>query len=124
MTATPAPAPAGAINAEAALSDEILQAARGIVERNDSYFERQSWSGAGKKNLPLLILLDYLIGACEPLANAVADNAWDDTCPIPADGAKRLAEDLHRIADTISAAAAAPDASAWSLPSCTGKELV
>lgn len=122
MTATSAPT--RAINAEGALSDQILQAARAIVERDDTYYERQAWKGAGKKNLPLLILLDQLIGACEPLANAVADNAWDDTCPIPADGAKRLAEDLHRIADTISAAAAAPDASTWSLPSCTGKELV
>jgi hypothetical protein len=116
------------IAAEGALSDEILQAARALVERSiargHAYAPGYSWSNCGAKNPPLLTLLDMLIGACEPVAAAIADNAWDDCLPIPQAGAKGLAEALHRMADTITAAASAPDATGWSLPSCTGKELV
>lgn len=116
------------VQAEGGLADDVLQAARAVVERHaaqfDVYIDRNPWAGAGVKNPPLLTLLDQLIGACEPVANAIADNAWDDCLPVPAASAKGLAQALHRIADTITAAAAAPDAAGWSLPSCTGKELV
>ena len=116
------------VEAEGALADDVLQAARAVVEqyaaRFPIYAGRDPWAAAGIKNQPLLVLLDQLIHACKPVADAIADNAWDDNRPIPADGAKGLADALHRIADTITAAASAPDASAWSLPSCTGKELV
>lgn len=114
------------IQAEAALSDDVLQAARAVVEQHrfTVYPCGDPWANSGVKNPPLLTLLDMLIGACEPVANAIADNAWDDCLPVPAAGAKGLADALHRIADTITAAAAAPDAAGWSLPSCTGKELV
>ena len=116
------------IAAEGALSDEILQAARALVDRaisnGHAYAPGQGWASCGVKNPPLLTLLDMLIGAMEPTAAAIADNAWDDYLPIPADGAKALADALHRIADTITAAASAPDCSGWSLPSMTGKELV
>lgn len=101
------------ITAEGALSDDVLQAARAVVERYAAafpvYTSTNPWAGCGVKNPPLLTLLDQLIGAMEPVAAAIADNCWDDCLPIPADGAKRLAGDLHRIADVISAAAA-PDA--------------
>jgi len=117
-----------AITAEGALSDEVLQAARAVVERYAAAFPVYSgtspWAGAGAKNPPLLTLLDQLVGAMEPVAAAIADNAWDDRLPIPSAGARGMAEALHRIADTISAAAAAPDVTGWSLPSMTGKELV
>ena len=114
------------IQAEAALSDDVLQAARAVVERHPYtvYPCGDPWAGSGVKNPPLLTLLDMLIGAMEPVANAIADNAWDDCLPVPAAGAKGLADALHRIADTITAAASAPDATSWSLPSMTGKELV
>lgn len=114
------------IQAEAALSDDVLQAARAVVEQHrfTVYPCGDPWAGSGVKNPPLLTLLDQLIGAMEPVDNAIADNAWDDCLPVPAAGAKGLADALHRIADTITAAAAAPDAAGWSLPSCTGKELV
>lgn len=124
MTATIAPSLAAIPVAEGALADAVLQAAREVVANTPDHYARQVWATAGAKNLPLLVLLDQLVGACEPVAGAIADNAWDDTQPIPADGAKRLAEELHRMADTITAAAAAPDAAGWSLPSMTGKELV
>jgi len=114
------------VQAEGALSDDVLRAARAVVERHPYtvYPCGDPWAGAGTKNPPLLTLMDQLIGAMEPVVNAIADNAWDDCLPVPAAGAKGLADALHRIADTITAAAAAPDAAGWSLPSCTGKELV
>jgi hypothetical protein len=124
MTVTPSPA----IACEGALSDAILQSARELVDRaitnGHAYALGEGWSNCGAKNPPLLTLLDMLISAAEPVANAIADNAWDDQLPIPADGAKALAQQLHRMGDTITAAASAPDATGWSLPSCTGKELV
>lgn len=119
---------ATAIEAETGLADEVLQAARAVVEQHAEQFEvypnRDPWAGCGVKNPPLLTLLDQLIGAAESVANAIADNAWDDSLPVPAEGARTMALALHRIADTITAAAAAPDSSTWSLPSCSGKELV
>lgn len=116
------------ITAEGALSDDVLQAARTVVERYAAVFPvytgTDPWANCGAKNPPLLALLDQLIGACEPLAAAIADNAWDDCLPVPLAGANRLAENLHRLADVITNAAAAPDATSWGLPSMSGKELV
>jgi hypothetical protein len=111
---------------EPTLHGEILSAARQIVEsgRFTIHMEDDPWAGAGVKNPPLLTLMDVMIGAVGSLANAIADNAWDDCLPVPAAGAARMAQELHRIADTITAAAAAPDSTGWSLPSMTGKELV
>ena len=118
--------PTATLEADAVLSDAVLQAARQIVSSHpfSVYAGSNPWAGCGSKNPPLLTLLDQLIGAMEPVASAIADNAWDDCLPVPADGAKRLADALHRVADAISTAAAAPDRNEWSLPSMTGKELV
>lgn len=116
------------IEAQGALADDVLQAARQVVEDYSAQFSvyigRDPWTGCGAKNPPLLTLLDQLVGAIEPLAAAIADNAWDDGIPVPADGAKGLADALHKIADLITGAADAHDTSNWSLPSMTGKELV
>jgi len=126
MNTTTAPSLAAIPVADGALADEVLQAARAVLEQHSFpvYTGIDPWANCGAKNPPLLTLLDQLIGACEPLAAAIADNAWDDCLPIPADGAKRLAENLHRLADVITNAAAAPDATSWGLPSMSGKELV
>mgnify|MGYP006266351607 CR=1 FL=1 len=117
------------IEAEGALSDLVLSAAREIVDRHvaehPAYPGGNPWRGCGVKNPPLLTLLDQLIGAAEPVANAIADNCWDDCLPVPSEGAKRLADALHRIANTITVATAAPDSTGWdSAPSMSGKELV
>ena len=116
------------IEADGALADDVLQAARAVVEAHSAqhsvYPARDPWAGCGYKNPPLLTLLDQLIGAMEPVASAVADNAWDDCLPIPAAGAQGLAEALQRIANTLIAAAAAPNSTGWSLPSASGKELI
>ncbi len=126
MSTTIAPSLAAIPVAEGALADDVLQAARAVVEQHPYtvYPCGDPWAGCGVKNPPLLTLLDQLIGAIEPVAAAIADNAWDDCLPIPAAGAKGMAEALHKIADTITVATAASDAAGWSLPSCTGKELV
>ena len=103
--------PAPTIEAKGALADDVLQAARQVVERYSAQFpvySRDPWQGCGVKNPPLLTLLDQLIGAAEPVAAAIADNCWDDCLPVPAVMAKGMAEALHRLADTITAAAAAP----------------
>ncbi len=56
------------IAAEGALSDEILQAARALVDRTIAngyaYAPGYGWHNCGVKNPPLLTLLDMLIGAC------------------------------------------------------------
>jgi hypothetical protein len=108
MSTTTAPSLAAIPVAEGALADEVLQAARLVLEQHPFpvYTGTSPWAGCGIKNPPLLTLLDQLIGAIEPVAAAIADNATDDCLPVPAAGAKRLAEDLHRIADVITAAAA------------------
>ena len=111
--------------AEGALSDAVLQAARAAVAAfPGNPYQGNPWAGCGPKNPPLLTLLDALIDASAATAAAIADNAWDECQPIPADRAKAMADALNRIADTLNAAAAAPDARGWSLPSCSGKELV
>ena len=110
MSTTTAPSLAAIPVADGALADDVLQAARTVVEqhRHNVYPGGDPWAGCGIKNPPLLTLLDQLIGAMEPVAGAIADNAWDDCLPVPAAGAKGLADALHRIADTITAAASAP----------------
>jgi len=88
MTATTTPT-------EPTLHGEILSAARQIVEsgRFTIHLEDDPWAGAGVKNPPLLTLLDCLVGASGSLANAIADNAWDDCLPVPAAGAARMAQE-------------------------------
>jgi hypothetical protein len=97
--------------------EQILSVARAMVAGREAL-------GCSAKNAPLLPVLEALISAATVQADAVADNAWDDCRPIPAEIARDLAQACHRLGDTITAAAAAPDASGWSLPSMTGKELV
>jgi hypothetical protein len=97
--------------------EQILAVARAMVAGQQAL-------GCSPKNAPMLPVLEALIGAATVQADAIADNAWDDCRPIPAEIAKHLAQACHRLGDTITAAASAPDASGWSLPSMTGKELV
>jgi hypothetical protein len=114
------------LESESVLTDAVLQAASTAVANlpGNPYAHGRDWQGCGVKNPPLLTVLDGLISAAAVTANAIADNCWDDCLPLKAADAKGLAEALHRIGDTITAAASAPDAAGWSLPSCTGKELV
>ena len=96
------------ITAEAALDNAVLEAARAVVSATPDHYARQTWANASARNRPQLVLLDQLIGAVEPVAAAIEDNAWDERQPIPADQAKRLAESLNSMADAITRAAMAP----------------
>jgi len=79
------------------------------------------------KNQPLFIQLSQMVDAAEPIAAAIADNAWDDAMPIPAEVADALAIRLRRMAGSLAAAACVPtraEMDGWSMPSMSGKELV
>jgi hypothetical protein len=105
---------------DAAISDLVLNAARAAIPPNaDTYH-----LNAGIKNNPQLILLVALLDASKAVAAAVADNAWDDCQPIPADVFRILDRLTRHILNDVEAAAQCPDQQEWSLPSCSSKELV
>ena len=95
------------ITSEASLDNAVLDAARAAIDATPDHYARTTWASASARNRPLLLLLDSLIGAAEPVAAACEDNAWDEGYAIPADQAKRLAESLNRMADAITRAAMA-----------------
>lgn len=121
--------PTLSLECDAAMSDAVLQAARGAIAPHLAQFSRWSPDAAWinhlpEKQRPLVPLLMALIDSAESVAKAIGDNAFDDSRPLD----KRLAAELDRqarnVADAITGATHAPDASAYSLPSMTGKELV
>jgi hypothetical protein len=91
------------ISCSAALSDQILQAARVAMPADPcSYYAHPNhWRHAGPKNEPLLPLLEALIDAATAVAKAVADNAFDDCLPLRTDAAKGLAEACYQLGDVI-----------------------
>lgn len=111
---------------DAALSDRVLQAARAAVPADAArYFaDDMRLSSAGPRNEPLLPLLIALLDATKVVASACADNAWDDCRPIDRQLTTDLARQAQAIAADITNASDCPDASGWSLPSMSGKELV
>lgn len=110
------------LQCDAALSDLVLQAARAAIPTDPSRLI--TLPAAGIKNDPLLPLLIALVDATKAVAAAVADNAWDDCHPIDRGIAADLARDARLIATDITNATDCPDATGWSLPSMSGKELV
>jgi len=107
---------------EAALSDLVLQAARAAIPADVD--QLLTLPAAGVRNQPLMPLLVGLLDALQVTARAVGDNAWDDCLPLDAQLACDLARQCRAIAADIENATQAPDARTWSLPSCTGKELI
>jgi len=114
--------PAPTLECAGALSDLILQAARQALPANPEQLIRIP--AAGPRNRPLLPLLIGLIDAAQATAKAIGDNAWEDSCPLNQQLARDLARQCRAIAADLENASQCPDASRWSLPSCTGKELV
>jgi hypothetical protein len=111
-----------ALECQGALSDLILQAARAAIP---AHVDRLvTLPAAGVRNEPLLPLLVGLLDAAQVTANAIADNAWDDCHPLPKELAADLAKQCRAIAADLENANQCPDASGWSLPSMTGKEMV
>lgn len=97
------------LQAEGGLADDVLQSAQHIVNRHTEKFTvygySSPWDKCSPENQHLLTLLDQLIGAIEPVANEIADNAWDEQSPVPKDGAKGLADALRKVADIVESSA-------------------
>ena len=97
------------IECDGALSDLILQAARqaipGDVDRLITLPD------SGRRNNPILPLLVGLIDATQQVAQAVADNAWDESLPLDRELMSDLARQSRGIAASIESASACPDSS-------------
>jgi hypothetical protein len=118
---TPVLHPMPTLNCNDAISDLVLQAARGVMPRHAA---EHTTGDIGPRNRPLLPLLVALLDAATTTANAVGDNAFDTCTPLPADIAQQLAGQCRRLAANIENAAQAPDRSAWTSLSMTQSELI
>lgn len=113
------------VECEGVLSDQVLNAARAVIQSPAAQQQLRSWPlGGDTKNQPLLQLLVCLLDATTAVAGAVADNAWDDCHPIAADLAADLSRQAHQISDQINSATQCPSQLDLGLPSMTKKELV
>lgn len=114
------------IECSAALSDRVLQAARKALSPDaiEGFYVPPAIQALPAKQQPLVPLLMALIDSAKAIAKAIADNAWDDSMPLPQSLADEMAQQCRDIACDITNATECPNASAWSLPSMTGKELV
>lgn len=114
------------LSCEASMSDAVLQAARSAMPADPLRWIANAdlIRKAGEKNAPLIPLLMALLDASQSVARAIADNAWDDNKPV----SRELTDDLERqcreMANDVGISSQCPDCANWSLPSCTGKELV
>lgn len=114
------------VNCEAAMSDAVLQAARAAMPADPAthFLLPHAIRQLPAKQLPLVPLLMALLDAAEAVAKAIDDNAWDDGAPINRSLAEELANQAYRLGAVVTNASTAHDASNWSLPSMSGKELV
>lgn len=114
------------LECDAAASDAVLQAARAAMPADPAamFLRPDAITQLAIKQQPLIPLLMALLDAARATASAIADNAWDDSLPLSQSLADELAQQCRAIADDLINATQCPDASSWSLPSMTGKELV
>jgi hypothetical protein len=96
------------IECDGALSDLILQAARQAIPGYVS--QLITLPDSGRLNQPILPLLVGLIDATQQVAQAVADNAWDESIPLDRELMADLARQTRGIASAIESASACPDA--------------
>jgi hypothetical protein len=97
-----------ALECDGALSDLILQAARQALPKHVDGLIRLPDVGA--RNQPLLPLLVGLIDATQQVAQAVADNAWDESIPLDRKLMADLARQSRATATAIESASDCPDA--------------
>lgn len=114
------------ITCDAAMSDDVLQAARAAMPADPARWFADSTviSRLPAKQQPLLPLLMALLDSAEAVAKAIDDNAWDDGAPVDRGMAEDLANQAYRLGAVISNASSAHDTRNWTLPSMSGKELV
>jgi hypothetical protein len=96
------------ITCDAALSDLILQAARQAISSYPS--QLITLPDSGRRNNPIMPLLVGLIDATQQVAQAVADNAWDESIPLDRELMADLARQSRAIATAIESASDCPDA--------------
>ena len=95
------------IKCDGALSDLILQAARQAIP---GYVDRLiTLPDSGRLNQPILPLLVGLIDATQQVAQAVADNAWDESIPLDRELMSDLSRQSRAIATAIETASTCPD---------------
>lgn len=99
------------LECEGVLSDAVLQAARAAIPPNAEQLLQLPANGV--RNQPLLPLLLGLLDASQQVASAVADNAWDDCCPLNAELATELVRQCRVIADDIENSTQCPDGAGW-----------
>ena len=97
------------IECDGALSDLILQAARQAIPADVNRLI--TLPDSGRRNNPILPLLVGLIDATQQVAQAVADNAWDESLPLDRKLMSDLARQSRAIATAIETASACPDSS-------------
>ena len=96
------------IECNGALSDLILQAARQAIPSDVE--QLITLPDSGRRNQPILPLLVGLIDATQQVAQAVADNAWDESIPLDRKLMTDLARQSRAIATAIESASTCPDA--------------
>jgi hypothetical protein len=96
------------LECDGALSDLILQAARYAIVSNA--IQLITLPDSGRRNQPLLPLLIGLIDAAQVTAQAIADNAWDESLPLDRDLMHDLARQARLIASVLESASTCPDA--------------
>lgn len=114
------------ITCDAAMSDDVLQAARAAMPADPAahYLQPHAIRRLSDKQRPLVPLLMALLDAAQATAQAIADNSWDDSCPLERSLAEEMANQAYKLGADVINATQCPDASEWSMPSMTGKELV
>ena len=111
------------IECDALLSDLVLQAAQAAMPADwfRYYADHGTWlSDASVKQRPVLALLGALLDATTCVAAAVADNAWADSQPLPAEVTAAMADGILTIRNHLITATNCPTAEeAYELPSFT-----
>jgi len=96
------------IEGDGALSDLILQAARQAIPSDVE--QLITLPDSGRRNNPILPLMVGLLNATQQIAQAVADNAWDESIPLDRELMADLAQQSRAIATAIESASTCPDA--------------
>jgi hypothetical protein len=92
------------------ISSAILEAARGAVPADAE--QLMLLPDCGPRNKPLMPLLIGLVEALRVTAEAVADNAWDESIPLDHKLMAYLGEQLGAIATALESASDCPDSRA------------
>ena len=97
------------IQCDGAQSGLILQAARQVMP---AIIAAGPVPDCSIRNQPLLPLLEGLLDSTQATAEAVADNAWDESRPMNRDLMTDLARQSRLIASVLESAASCPDSRA------------